>query len=402
LQKKSHMKQCYAFILTVISLTSFAQVKFEKGYFINNQNVRTECIIKNIDWNDTPTEFEYRLSENDNSYVKKDYEVKEFVVGSSRYVSADVAIDITSDRMDRILEGKNPVFETRRIFMKVLTEGKSKLYQYKKNEFQRFFFSINGGEIQQLVYKRYFIDHNHYETAYNTYFRQQLWVNVKCETTTEKEVENLTYTKADLIRYFEAIDACKGEKTAEKPQEKKKGSFNLKASVFFGKNSFSVSGPRYDFDFGSKTYVSFGAEGEYIFPFRNNKWSCIVEPTYNTFSNEVRISEDELYSVDYKSVSIGMGFRHYFFINDNSKIFLNFSANYSIISGSSNVLYVDGVHETVYEFSPNLVNFSIGGGFNYRRFSIEARIYSRTNQSPYNGVTFSANNMALIGRYQFL
>ena len=43
------MKQLFiSLILTIISLQAFAQIKYESGYFINNEGIRTDCLIKNI------------------------------------------------------------------------------------------------------------------------------------------------------------------------------------------------------------------------------------------------------------------------------------------------------------------------------------------------------------------
>ena len=39
---------------------SYSQITFEKGYFISNDGIKTECFIKNLDWRNNPTEFEYK------------------------------------------------------------------------------------------------------------------------------------------------------------------------------------------------------------------------------------------------------------------------------------------------------------------------------------------------------
>ena len=40
-----------------------AQTKFEKGYFVDNSGQRTEVLIKNLDWKNNPTEFEFKKNE---------------------------------------------------------------------------------------------------------------------------------------------------------------------------------------------------------------------------------------------------------------------------------------------------------------------------------------------------
>ena len=46
-------------LLFLIVTESFGQIKYEKGYFINNENKKIECLIKNKDWKNNPSEFSY-------------------------------------------------------------------------------------------------------------------------------------------------------------------------------------------------------------------------------------------------------------------------------------------------------------------------------------------------------
>jgi hypothetical protein len=46
-------------ILTQISLNCYSQINFEKGYFYNNENKKIECLIKNNDWLNNPTQIKY-------------------------------------------------------------------------------------------------------------------------------------------------------------------------------------------------------------------------------------------------------------------------------------------------------------------------------------------------------
>ena len=51
-------------------LQSYSQVNYEKAYFIDNDNVRTECFIKNKDLYNNPNTFEYKLNQEE-SVAKK-------------------------------------------------------------------------------------------------------------------------------------------------------------------------------------------------------------------------------------------------------------------------------------------------------------------------------------------
>ena len=82
------------FAIILLSLNCYAQVTYEKGYFINNANQKIHCLIKNVDWRNNPTAFEYKLSENDTSQIANIKTVKEFgVTHFSKYVRRTVNID---------------------------------------------------------------------------------------------------------------------------------------------------------------------------------------------------------------------------------------------------------------------------------------------------------------------
>jgi hypothetical protein len=396
------MKHFYTALFALVSCGLLAQNKFEKGYFIANNGVRTDCLIKDMDWNDTPVEFTYRLTENDNPVNLKNTDVKEFSVNDTKFVSREVDIDRSPDRTGILSTQKNPEFAKARVFLRLIVNGNAKLYYYRDNDLVRYFYSLNDGSFQPLIHKRYFIDHYKLDVATNNSFRQQLWTNVKCESTKMNDVEKLNYNHADLEKYFETVNGCNGSKVTEVKAKAKKGSFNIKASVMLGMHGFTVEGPLASHDFGSKSYVAFGAEAEYILPFWNNKWALMVEPSFNSFK-KTDISTEEGLDLQYKYIDITAGFRHYFFLNDNAKIFLNAGLDYAEISGSSKITFEDPSPDyNDLEFGDNSLTLAFGTGFNYSRFSVEFRLHSKGNPSPYNTINYGYSNYALITRYQFL
>ena len=72
---------------------SFGQ-KYEKGYFVNNDNERIECLMKKKDWKINPTEFSYKLDESAAPLEGDVNSVKEFgMANSCKFINADVKID---------------------------------------------------------------------------------------------------------------------------------------------------------------------------------------------------------------------------------------------------------------------------------------------------------------------
>lgn len=86
--KQMKIKKQLVFILTaILSLNCYSQISFEKGYFVDNNNQKTTCLIKNIDWANNPTEFEYKLSKNNETKKLTIKLVKEFGVNNtSKYL----------------------------------------------------------------------------------------------------------------------------------------------------------------------------------------------------------------------------------------------------------------------------------------------------------------------------
>ena len=56
-------KQLLILLIFISTFNSYAQTSFEKGYFINNEGQKTDCLIKNIDWKDNPTEIKFKYTE---------------------------------------------------------------------------------------------------------------------------------------------------------------------------------------------------------------------------------------------------------------------------------------------------------------------------------------------------
>lgn len=206
------MKKLLLFLLVgFISLNSFSQISFEKGYYINNSNQKIDCFVNNIDWKNNPTKIEYKLLENSVQQKLKIADVKEFAInGNSKFVRYTVNIDRSTKNLNYLSEVKNPVFKEEQLFLKVIVEGKANLYFYEDGNLRRYFYSKDKGDVQQLVYKSYKTSEN--KVAENNRFRQQIFSDLKCQSISMKLVENLDYKLKDLISFFVKYNECSGSK----------------------------------------------------------------------------------------------------------------------------------------------------------------------------------------------
>ena len=140
-----------------------------------------------------------------------------------------------------------------------------------------------------------------------------------------------------------------------------------------------------DSDFDNQTTFRIGVEFEFVLPITKNKWSVILEPTFQYFKGESNsegspegiliIQETE---VEYKSIEVPLGVRHYFFLDNDSKFFINGAMIFDIPFGHVvSYRYPPGLEvvtrNTNYGGEPNF-SLAFGVGYKYKnKYSIELR-----------------------------
>ena len=357
------------FILIYCLITSYAQVEFEKGYFIDTNNKKIECLIKNASWKNNPSEFIYKLSENSTALVATVSDIAEFgIENSMKYIGADVQIDRSGYDLSQLTFNRNPQWEYERLFLKVLVEGKATLLIYNDANLQRFFL-LKENSIRQLVYKKYLEESN--ESRTNNAFRQQLLMNVHCGEMIENDLKEVDYKTTELVNYFKRFNECEDGKFTDYTAQKTKSSLHLKIAPGFHyaslliKDSYNVFSK--DIQFEGKMNFRLGVEMEYVLPFNKNKWSFLVEPSYQSYSSSKEFGT-KIYNVDYNSIEIAVGIRYRMFLNQHSSIFINGFIGPSFPVNSKIEL---AQH---YDVSP-AASLNFGVGYNVRKISAEFRYY---------------------------
>jgi hypothetical protein len=377
-------KQLILLIAVILGFNGYSQITFEKGYYIDNDNQKVNCLIKTTDWNNNPTEFEYKLSETSKTKSASLKSIKEFEInGIAKYIKSDVRIDRSNEVISKISKNRNPEFKNEKLFLKVLIEGKASLYQYLDNSLTRYFYKTKNSNIKQLIYKSYKTAEN--KIAVNNQFRQQLLNDLKCTNFKTGKFKNLGYNLKDLKSLFIEYSQCYKYSLNDLEPKQKRDFFNLTIRSRFNSSSLTVQNSDFDsrdiIDFGNKTGFGIGLEAELVLPINKNKWTILIEPTYQSFKSETInnnvsvIFGGEIESkFDYSSIEIPIGLRHYFFLYKNSNIFVNayyifdlsskssFEFNTSASSNTSNVILdTDG-------------NLAFGIGYQlYNKYSLEIR-----------------------------
>lgn len=391
------MKNAFS-VFAFLSITSiYAQVKYEKGYIINNDNVKTEVLIKNKGWVSNPDSFSYKKDDNAQESTGIPSNIKEFgVYNEVKYITYNGEIDYSSDDIASLTHNKEPKLVKSSVFLKEIASGNKRLYTYK-GHITRYFYSDSDSVIKPLIYKKYLLDGNKSLVATNDEYLDQLKVLFADDTSTLSKVDRTQYSTSSLTRIFTEYNgktAVNSNSSSEVAVSTKKKEVKLNLNIRPGVNFYSPlkleeSYPSPELA-SSKTNFRIGVEAELILPFNRNKWSVILEPTFSQYSNKKTTirTNDNLYNItmdSYSSISIPLGVRHYMYINDKSKIFVNASINVFTIKTSSpssiDVDYDGFVFDKLELASTqSFRNASFGIGYNYNsKYSLEARFNTRSN-----------------------
>jgi hypothetical protein len=373
---------------------SFGQMRYEKGYFINNDNKRIECLIKNREWQNNPTEFSYKIGNSGKSEVGDVNSVKEFGIDKYfKFVGADVKIDRSVNPKTSISTEKDPIWKQEKLFLKVLEEGKANLYVYEGTNLERFFYSVDGGKtINQLVYKEYRVDMT---LVKNTTFRQQLWQDLKYADANMEVMKYMNYTAKDLVPYFKSYNRSFGESKPEIIPQERISYLNLKLTPGLNLSSGSMSIPGgagkalIPVNFKSNQSLRVGLEAEWVFAYNKYKWALVFEPTFQSYKPEVGAQGAE---INYSAIEFPIGLRYYYHLSDQTRLYLNgFYVPGFAMNFNSQIKYTPDTNVPKSLDVKSSGNLAIGGGVDYKKFSMEARYYTnrRLSDEPYLDPVYS-------------
>jgi hypothetical protein len=367
-----------SFFLTAQIL--FAQISFEKGYIINNNNQKIECLIKNYDQKNNPTKIEYKTSENSESQQAGISSIKEFGInGCSKFIRVEINIDRSSQDISELSNKSESEWSYEQLFLKVLVEGRASLYSFEDKLSKKYFYSVVDTSIKQLIHKEYLSGDDKFLLT-NNGFRQQLWLDMKCKDAKASSVENIQYSESALKKYFINYNDCIGSVSTEYKDKGVNNPLRLKITSGFTVTSasFSVTDTPYkNTDFSKEIDYRLGIEGEFLLPVNKGKWRIVLEPSYQHYASK---SENYLgkATIEYQSLEFPLGLRYYVFVNKNLNLFANtlYVFNSGLNFNSAINFYYQGARPIIIDTKSCL---AFGIGINYKRLSSEIRFNSTRN-----------------------
>tara|TARA_R110002167_G_scaffold366301_1_gene594590 strand:- start:1405 stop:2625 length:1221 start_codon:yes stop_codon:yes gene_type:complete len=376
--KNSYFNFTIFFLFFISTCTStFGQITFEKGYFIDNSGRQTDCLIKNLDWKNNPTSFHYKISEQGEISVKDITEVEVFnIINGAKYIRKTVEINRSSDKTSELDEKRKVEFNQEQLFLKELVTGPANLYYYEDGSLIRFFYSLNDNKPSQLVYKKY--RKENFEIAENNEYRQQLNNALNCTEVKQTKIKNLKYKIDSLKNLFNAYNGCINPNYLIISNSKSKLKLNTYLKIGLANSSLTTKkNGSITAEVKNILNPSIGLELESILSHNKGKWAFIVEPTFQiskekgeTYQN--LFARSILIEVNYKSFEIPIGIRHYFFLNKKSKLFLDIMAILDIPINS----YIEYSNNSTRSFGTNF-GFFLDVGYNFNeKLSLGMRYFS--------------------------
>ncbi len=361
-------------VCLIFSATIFAQIKFLPGYFIDNNGKKTECLIRDVDWRDNPLSFDYKMTTEGEVQKRSIEETSSFSVDDGKYERYTVDIDMSTDIVSQMKDNPKPEYKNQQAFLRVLVEGEATLYYYEYQGIVRFFFSQNGNTPEPLIYKRFITkDENGYkQISRNNAYKQQLFNVLTCETIKRRDTD-IAYTRDEMISFFIKYNKCKGG-TYKEVAERKFSVLHLHLRPGVKWSSLSVENELYDSrdtDFGSQIGGRIGFEAEMVLPYFNDSWAVFVEPTLQYFTKVTQAPIGENANFTYNSMSIPVGVRYAYFLNDDTSIQLKAAYSFDI-PFSSSLIFADDINFMKLDVNTRN-NYAFGLGLRHKRLGAEVR-----------------------------
>lgn len=361
-------------ICVLFSASIFAQIKFLPGYFVDNNGKKTECLIRDVDWRDNPTSFDYKMTPEGEVQKRSIEETSSFLVDDGKYERHTVDIDMSTDIVSQMKDNPKPEYKTQQVLLRVLVEGDATLYYYEYQGIMRFFFSKNESTPEPLIYKRFITkdEKGYKQISRNTAYKQQIFNYLACETIKRRDTD-IKYSRDEMIDFFVKYNKCKGG-TYTEVAERKFSVVHLHLRPGVKWSSLSVDNGLYDSrdtDFGSQIGGRIGLEVEMVLPYFNDSWAAFVEPTFQYFSKESQTPNGESANFTYNSMSIPLGVRYAYFLNDDTSIQLKAAYSFDI-PFSSSVTFTNDLNAMELDINTRN-NYVFGLGVRHKRLGAEVR-----------------------------
>ena len=371
------MRYLTVFLTLWCTLPLTAQNTPRAGYLINATGTRSEVYILDRDWANNPTTFKYRTEEATGDWqTATTDEVSEFgyTDGSLLYRRFTVGVDRSSDQPKQLSTSPLPEYVKETVFLELLVEGPAELYAYTEGNLRRFYFRMEGDDVQPLVSRAYRVGSIGIQR--DDSFRGTLRRALSCGPPQDARLAALRYERAPLVRFFTAYNDCVGGDSRTLVRRTARGRLSIAPRIGVERGTI-VFGEITSFGTTLESEVTdqrlrYGLEVEYQLPFANNRWAVFAEVAQRSVRGQRSRGLDRSINFFYQAVTVPLGIRRYVDISGNSGLFLDAALSLDV-PYKSNFTLVGSILSTEVTPSTN-PGFEFGLGLNLRdRYQLQVR-----------------------------
>ena len=407
-------------VITKVAQPAFGQENYLPGYVISLPGDTISGAIDYRGWEFNPEEIHFKTTLKEEPIRYGPSDIRGFEVHDERYVSAVVAVEISSHKTGALSHSSEAVLETDTAFLQTLFAGSKSLHSYK-NRMKEQFYIRQESEFELLVYKKYLKKDDRSDgLAENRKYLGQLAVYLQDCSVIQDMLRNTSYSRKALNRLFARYHECTSapvsfEKRAEQVE------FIVGAVVGGTLSILSFSGegnaPLVAVEYPSSMNGSVGLSLEVVLPRNQRKWSFHNELLYTSYQTAGRY--DDFTNEDrYTITRTELGYS-YIKLNNLARfrypvgkvaLFVNVGISNGLVVGETNYrrtetkLYsTERVREeaALADSRRHEQGFLGGLGAQFGRFSLEARYERGNGMSAYTGLRSLTHRYYTLLGYRF-
>ncbi|MGL2964832.1 hypothetical protein ACSVH2_13500 [Flavobacterium sp. RSB2_4_14] len=419
------MKKISTLVILLISILSYSQKSFVKGYYIDQANNKKEGFIEDTNPYNNPEKIYFKTSLEDKYSEISIDNIIEFKVNENyKYVkyTVDYDYDQVVNSNEIKIFGKEPNLKQKVVLLKVLVEGNVSLYKAIIDD-EIFFYVKNSNDVNPklLVHRKY---NNDKSIVENNDFRKMLYDELKSDKLLFNDFLDIDYKENELSAIFIKANTENNslvEQNVATEKWKNKLYFKILAGVSSYKSPYVYKNV-YEL---TPTNVSFndpmiGVEFSNVFGVNSKRSELFARLFYQmvkTQSNYFAVGNggfnvEYFFKSDFSSINLTTGYRYAIIKKGKNKLCIDGSVGISeVINGDFKIDYlvtytgpdpIPSPAETyVFDVVSTILYYNIGVGYVFNdKFGLNLEYSSNKNYlNKYSNLSGSFSNFNLIFSY---
>jgi hypothetical protein len=393
--------------------------KYERGYVLLNHGDTLQGYIQTENWRKAPELVKFKSSPNAEIHTYSPLLIRSFRLNEGDWYFSFVGDIDPSSLLDEHLN-YDPTPDTARVsmFIRAVVMGKASLYYaIDKNDRMHLFIQKDGGVIQELKYKKYYLNERvvaNYRTEVtrraimsNQIYKEQL-INLFADcpaVATGILPRPLSYAKNDIMDLVIAYNRCKNAPPSySEKREKWDFEFAVHGGVNYSKLKLKSDDNSYfeGTEIENSTGYAVSLSLNSIIPRTRNAWSLYNELLARNFHSTGATGATLPVQLDLVYIKL-LTMARYHFPNGNIRPFINGGITNSIALKDENLIQDSSGPPN--DFLPYFRRYEqgvlLGGGATWKHISSDIRVEFSNAMSGYTHLKTSFTTMYLLVGYTF-